>query len=75
MGEMAPAHPAHPHLRPTTTECQGKFTESLQPSFVTERCMEPSITPLIYPCHFPEESRPASSQWRFLSHPLDEDFI
>lgn len=66
-----PTLPIHTSAQP---ECQGKFTESLQTSFVTEHCMEPSITPVIYPCHFPVES-PVSSQWRFLSHPLDEDFI
>lgn len=60
---------------PPTAQMPGKFTESLQTPFVTKHCMEPSITPLIYPCHFPVESRPASSQWHFLSHPLDEDFI
>lgn len=67
-----PSLPIHTSGLP---QCHGKFTQSLQTSFVTEPCMEPSITPLIYPCHFPEESGPASSQWRFLSHPLDEDFI
>lgn len=72
-GEKMPAHFAQPALQ--TGKCQGKFTDSLQTSFVTGRCMEPSITPLIYPCHFPVESRPVSGHWHFLSHPLDEDFI
>lgn len=72
-GQKVPAHFAHPDLQ--TAECQGKFTESLQTSFVTKRCMEPSVMLLIYPCHFPVESRPVSSHWHFLSHPLDEDFI
>lgn len=67
--------PTLPIHTSTPPECQGKFTESLQTSFVTEHCMEPSIMSVIYSCHFPVESRPVSSQWRFLSHPLDEDFI
>lgn len=54
-----PAHFVPP--APKTGECQGKFTDSLQTSFVTGRCMEPSITPFIYPRPFPVGSRAGGS--------------
>lgn len=73
MEKMAPAHFAHPDLQ--TARVPGEVHREFTNPLCHRARMESSITPLIYPCHFPVESRPGSSHWRFLSHPLDEDLI
>lgn len=60
------------HTSNTRPGCQGKFTESLRTSFVTapHGAINHAFT---YPVTF--QRKAWRSQWRVLSHPLDEDFI